>query len=114
MTAPIITCECGAKVRLPAEATNRSFRCPQCKTTLALTADSLVLTSTPIDSLGEATCPICQTQIGSGEPCVTCPGCDLIHHRECWAEIGGCGTFGCSQAPAVNKSQQPAQVPLTA
>ena len=25
---------------------------------------------------------------------------DQVHHLECWAEIGGCGTYGCKQAPA--------------
>jgi hypothetical protein len=59
-------------------------------------------------------CPICQTDTVEGELCVTCPSCDLVHHRECWAEIGGCGTFGCSQAPAIDKSEQTTQAPLTA
>lgn len=114
MTASIATCECGAKVRLPADAANRSFRCPQCKTPLALTADSLVLTSTRIESAAGSVCPICQTAIENSESCVTCPGCDLVHHRECWAEIGGCGTFGCSQAPSLEKSERTSQAPLTA
>lgn len=48
-------------------------------------------------------CPICQTQIQPNENCVTCPGCDQIHHQECWAEIGGCGTYGCQQAPNLEK-----------
>ena len=60
-----------------------------------------------------ATCPICQSPIGAGEFSVTCPKCDQIHHRECWAEIGGCGTYGCEQAPAVEKTGT-AQPPLSA
>ena len=44
---------------------------------------------------------------------VTCPACDQIHHRECWAEIGGCGTYGCKQAPALEKGPATSQ-PLTA
>lgn len=114
MSASIVTCDCGAKVRLPAEAASRSFRCPQCKSPLALTTDSLVLASTPLQSGRDATCPICQSAIVTDEACVTCPDCDLVHHRECWAEIGGCGTFGCKQAPALDKSEQSVQVPLTA
>ena len=113
-TGGVITCDCGAKVRLPAEAASRAFRCPQCKSPLALTADSLVLAATPLRDGRDATCPICQSAIATDEPCVTCPDCDLVHHRECWAEIGGCGTFGCKQAPAVDKSEQSVQVPLTA
>ncbi|MBL9161781.1 MAG: hypothetical protein JNL18_03460 [Planctomycetaceae bacterium] len=113
-TTGVITCDCGAKVRLPAESASRAFRCPQCKTPLALTVDSLVLATTSVSAGHASTCPICQSPIAAGEPCVTCPGCDLIHHRECWAEIGGCGTFGCKQAPAVDKSEQSAPAPLTA
>jgi hypothetical protein len=29
-------------------------------------------------------------------------------------EVGGCGTFGCKQAPAIDKSEQAVQAPLTA
>jgi hypothetical protein len=43
-----------------------------------------------------------------------CPECDIVHHEECWLEVGGCGTFGCKQAPATDKSEQSAQAPLTA
>lgn len=113
-TGTVISCSCGARVRLPSESESRSFRCPQCKTPLALTADSLVLASTTVAAGGEATCPICQSAIAAGEVCVTCPGCDLVHHQECWSEIGGCGTFGCRQAPAPDKTEQTVQAPMTA
>jgi hypothetical protein len=43
-----------------------------------------------------------------------CPECDIVHHEECWAEVGGCSTFGCKQAPAIDKSEQSPQAPLTA
>src|SRR5581483_3619490 len=38
-----------------------------------------------------------------------CPECQQLHHRECWAEVGGCSTYGCPQAPALSKpdEQQP-------
>ena len=35
---------------------------------------------------------------------VNCPQCEQVHHLECWAEIGGCGTYGCKQAPALEKA----------
>jgi len=114
MPEMIVTCNCGAKVRLPEASASRAFRCPQCKTPLAITVDSLVLATSSVSVGRDATCPICQSDIAADEPCVTCPDCDLVHHRECWAEIGGCGTFGCKQAPAVDKSEQSVQVPLTA
>jgi Prokaryotic RING finger family 1 len=114
MSGSIVSCECGAKVRLPAELGTRTFRCPKCKAALALTSDSLVLSSAPLSGGQAAVCPICQTAIANGEPCVTCPGCDQIHHRECWAEIGGCGTYGCPQASPIDKSEQSVQAPLSA
>lgn len=43
-----------------------------------------------------------------------CPECRQTHHAECWNEVGGCGTFGCSQAPALDKSEQAASAPLAA
>ena len=110
----IITCPCGAKVRLPEQTANRAFRCPQCKNGIALTQDSQILVSTPLRVReGGGSCPICQSPIAVEEPVVTCPACDQIHHRECWAEIGGCGTYGCKQAPAPEKTP-PASQPLTA
>jgi hypothetical protein len=110
----VITCSCGAKVRLPEQTANRAFRCPQCKNGIALTLDAQVLASIPLRP-GDtgSSCPICQSPIASEEPVVTCPGCDQIHHRECWAEIGGCGTYGCKQAPALEKGPATSQ-PLTA
>jgi Prokaryotic RING finger family 1 len=113
-SSPIITCQCGAKVRLPADPTARSLRCPKCKTSLAMAAESMSLRSTPMSASTGVVCPICQTAIDAAEPCVTCGGCDQVHHQECWKEIGGCGTYGCTEAPAVDKSDDSVQAPLSA
>lgn len=114
MEASSVQCECGAKVRVPAGAGLRAFRCPQCKTPFALTAEAVTLTATTLDAAHEIVCPICQTAIDSAEKCVTCPSCQIVHHHECWAEVGGCGTFACKQAPAIDKSEHTTQAPLTA
>lgn len=115
MAEQIISCECGANVRLPKDSANRAFRCPACKVALALTVDAQILTARRLrPSDASATCPICQTTIAPGEFLVTCPKCDQVHHRECWSEIGGCGTYGCAQAPALDKSAATATAPLTA
>jgi hypothetical protein len=37
-----------------------------------------------------------------------------VHHSECWHEIGGCATYGCEKAPAVDKSKATASEPLSA
>ena len=111
----IISCECGAQVRLPADAASRTLRCPKCKGGIALTVDARVLASTQL-SAGDpgAICPICQTGIGEEEFAVTCPQCHQIHHRECWSEVGGCSTYGCTQAPAIDKSDSTATKPNSA
>jgi Prokaryotic RING finger family 1 len=121
MTAVIVSCECGAKVRVRTDAASRSLRCPKCKAAIAVPQsaapavdDSLSVSSRPL-AVGESViCPICQTAALAGEPVVTCQSCDQVHHRECWAEIGGCGTYGCPQAPAVEKTDDSAAEPLSA
>jgi hypothetical protein len=81
---------------------------------LAITTDATVLRATPLVTGREVVCPICQSAIAEAEQCVTCPGCQQVHHRECWAEIGGCGTYGCAQAPALEKTEDAARAPLSA
>jgi uncharacterized membrane protein len=63
--------------------------------------------------MARVSCPICQSAIAAAEAVVTCPQCDQVHHRDCWVEISGCGTYGCKQAPALDKGQAASQ-PLTA
>ena len=111
----IISCECGAAVRLPSDRGNRQFRCPKCKSGIALTADARVLQSRRLGPGDQgATCQICQTSIGADETYVACPKCEQFYHSECWSEIGGCGTYGCEQAPEIDKSETSAQAPLAA
>jgi len=113
-TSPIITCQCGVQVRLPADAAGRALCCPKCRAPLGTPAATAVVSATTLTTGSESVCPICQTPIAAGEPVVSCEGCDQTHHRECWAEIGGCGTYGCAHAPAADKSDQSAQTPLSA
>lgn len=107
----IIRCNCGAQVRLPAEIV-RSLRCPVCKASLAEptaspaeSVEARILPGRLRDSSEPGvTCPICQTSIAADESVTNCPECDQVHHNECWSEIGGCGTYGCTQAPTVEKA----------
>lgn len=114
MTEPVVECECGAQVRLR-DAARRQVRCPKCSGDLALTRDGRVLSSFNVPP-GEAPplCPICQTGVASEELCVACPECEQTHHRECWWEMAGCGTYGCKEAPAVEKSETSVDTPLAA
>jgi Interferon-induced transmembrane protein/GYF domain 2/Prokaryotic RING finger family 1 len=43
-------------------------------------------------------CPYCRGEIAKGEADL-CASCGTPHHRECYAENGGCTVFGCDQAP---------------
>lgn len=111
----IVTCDCGAKIRLPERREGRIVRCPKCKKDLLTTNDARILATTIArgDERG-ATCPICQTAIAEGEQVLTCPGCGQIHHRECWLEVGGCSTYGCAEAPKPGTKPAGADQPLSA
>lgn len=134
-------CGCGAGLRVPAELADKAVRCPRCKSvvlstgspaptaaTSAVTGDSPTAFAPPAPAtsphsnsafvaqggdLGQ-TCPICLTAIADGEFVRRCPDCEILHHKECWTEVGGCSTFGCKQAPVIDKSEQSPQAPLTA
>lgn len=100
----IVTCPCGAGVRLPEDAKKRVLRCPACKRGLPLTAESQLLPSRLWTSEdGDYTCPVCQTSLVAGDDVLGCPDCHQIHHAECWAEVGGCGAYGCKQAFVAEK-----------
>jgi len=46
-------------------------------------------------------CPYCRGEIeASPEQELVCQGCGTQHHRDCYAENGGCTVFGCRCAPA--------------
>lgn len=49
------------------------------------------------------TCPFCRTAVEGAETPVRCPDCGSAYHRDCWKENGGCGVYGCSQVPTVEK-----------
>jgi hypothetical protein len=100
----IVTCPCGAGVRLPEDAKKRVLRCPACKRGLPLTADAQLLPSRSwTDASGDIVCPICQSKVAVGDDVLDCPDCNQVHHAECWAEVGGCGVYGCKQAFVAEK-----------
>lgn len=102
--AILVTCSCNAKVRVPDEHAGRVLRCPRCRAELTVNLADRVVTSAlgTTEAVGR-TCPICQSMIVAGEVVLGCPACGQAHHRECWAEVGGCSTYGCSKAPAPAK-----------
>jgi hypothetical protein len=123
----IMRCSCGANLRVPLESQGRLVRCPKCRVEIRADALAQPTAVAPVETAGAAveaqpfdavdaglTCPICLTAMQAGEMVRRCPGCDQVHHDECWLEVGGCGTFGCQHAPTVDKSEQSPQASLTA
>lgn len=98
-------------MRLPGGRDNRAFRCPRCKTGMPLSSAAELLPVHQLSAGLSASCPICQTDIGSDERCVTCPACDQHHHSDCWSEIGGCGSYGCAEAPELKKQEDDEPAP---
>ncbi len=110
----VVSCHCGARVRLPESPTGLAIRCPKCKAELVTSGAGTIVTSALANPQGQgANCPICQTAIGRGEAVIACPLCDQIHHGECWADVGGCATYGCENAPKSDKAA-PAETPRSA
>jgi predicted RNA-binding Zn-ribbon protein involved in translation (DUF1610 family) len=110
----VVSCACGAKIKLPEGRTGQAFRCPRCKAELIAAGESRIVTSALTDPLSHgATCPICQSPIGPGEATFVCPACDQVHHRECWTDVGGCATYGCDNAPKTDKTA-PVETPRSA
>jgi Prokaryotic RING finger family 1 len=101
----IVSCQCGARVRLPESRGGLAVRCPRCKAELVSPVGGPIVTSDLTGTVGAlATCPICQTTIGGGEAVMVCPLCEQVHHRDCWADVGGCATYGCENAPKAEKA----------
>lgn len=59
-----------------------------------------------------AVCPYCQSPIGQGDRTVVCSHCGMPHHSDCWAENGGCTTYGCA-GTAANPSTVSATEPVS-
>jgi hypothetical protein len=58
-------------------------------------------------------CPYCKA--GLGGPYHSCGGCRTRYHADCWVELGGCATLGCSGAPVpVVRSDAVSQAALKA
>ncbi|MCO6044120.1 hypothetical protein NG895_09390 [Aeoliella sp. ICT_H6.2] len=115
MDTPIVSCQCGAKMRVPAQAVGRAIRCPKCKSRIDVPdpATAVPIATQAIDLSDASECPICQTKIAPGEPTKCCQKCEQLHHLDCWDEVGGCSTYGCENAPAPEE-EKAAQTPLSA
>ena len=110
----VVSCTCGAKIKLPERRSNQALRCPRCKAELVAADTGQIVTSALADPRSQgASCPICQSPIGHSEATLVCPACDQVHHRECWTDVGGCATYGCDNAPKTDKTE-PIEAPRSA
>lgn len=55
-------------------------------------------------------CSICKTLIQISHLNTVCPHCDSAYHRECWKQLGGCATYGCSAAAIPEQVTLPVSV----
>ncbi len=99
----ITRCGCGAELSIPVVDGPLQAQCPKCQETLAVKA--------PTIEAGPHECPICQTTLEVGAQSAACGACGLLHHTECWQEVGGCGAYGCSNTPAKPDSDRPPEPP---
>ena len=109
----LVTCACGAKLRTPSGIDVR-VRCPACGRVSVASAGASGggaydvdvpvkgaknLSAEELASGVAVLCPVCQTAVKPGDAAVRCDACSVPHHRECWTEVGGCGAYGCRNAP---------------
>ena len=59
----------------------------------------------------EQACSLCHTSTDD-QPLRACHECAALYHADCFEEVGGCGTYGCSRVPSVS-AQANAAVPPT-
>jgi len=117
MSSSIVSCACGAKVRVPDASVSQSLRCPKCKSPLSrmsVAAEAITPRTAAVESGNGVVCQICQSSAPDVNSRITCTDCHQVYHQECWDEIGGCGTYGCPSAPAEDKSAQSVRAPLSA
>jgi len=94
-------------------------RCPKCHATIGATEtppSGREIRRGKAGSLGLAgVCPICQVDVDPEEFVLACPACHQLHHQDCWSEVGGCATYGCTEAPAeADKPPEAADAPRSA
>jgi hypothetical protein len=52
-------------------------------------------------------CSICNTLVQPADAQAACKECVQTYHASCWEELGGCATYGCTQATTAEKPPLP-------
>ena len=78
----------------------RAASCPACSARFVIEPVARAVPAQPKDA---RLCGICQSPFLPGETPTSCPACRTPFHGECWEYNGGCGVYGCSQAPPAER-----------
>lgn len=97
----VVSCAaCGAQSKTPSSAEQVS--------TSSFQSQDQTLQTSPSSHV----CAVCCASIDDADAKTTCPNCKSLYHLECWNENGGCGVYGCSQAPAV-EARRSIEIPIS-
>jgi hypothetical protein len=100
--------QCGKRFAVDAAHVGRQARCPACEQVFvirpavagaAASAHPAAPSAASVGGAQQLRCGVCQSLWGDGEQGMVCPACAAPFHRECWEYNGGCGVYGCPQAP---------------
>jgi hypothetical protein len=107
---------CGKSFAVAAVHAGKRARCPACgqafvieprpaagATAVAAATPPVTPPPVPAAPVERPCCPICQSPLAPGEAAVDCPSCKSRYHEECWSYNGGCGAYGCEQAPPTER-----------
>ena len=91
---------CGKMFRVAAAHVGKRARCPGCDRHFEIRAAQAPAARPRADGAASGgLCPVCQSPIGPQDQTTACSDCRTASHRGCWEYNGGCGMYGCSQAP---------------
>jgi transcription elongation factor Elf1 len=96
---------CAQDLETTEGAAGLAVSCPNCGQEIQVPVHSQI-------SAGNPVCGVCLSPIAATEAKTFCPACKAEYHSECWEENGGCGVYGCSQVPVVEK-RQAIEIPIS-
>jgi hypothetical protein len=121
-TGILFTCECGARLWMPAGNSGMEATCRKCGH-LVVIPDKHHKRQAPEAPLApirptvppvapivteKAICSICQWELKPTDDIHKCPECGLTFHAECWTANCGCSAYGCKQVNALAPTDEAA------
>jgi hypothetical protein len=98
-------CACGKHFQAKKEYAGKQAKCPSCGRMLKIPQQSAANAMNNESGLPEngQICPICKWPMEPQDHLINCPDCHTAYHAACWEENKGCGIYGCSQVPKIDK-----------